>query len=429
VISDTAMTCRENGLANDVSSGGGAPVAVRPFPYPYKAAIAICSDLDETPTGREYFEMGRFLNTTEPTRFGIGVGLEVGNTIYFDMPTSQFSYWNGTDADREKVRALIRSGHIDCLHSFGDLATTRRHAGVALDELARHDCTLKVWIDHAVAPTNFGADIMRGSGDIDGTPSYHADLTCAFGIEYVWRGRVTSVIGQDTSRRLGGIATADHPLASAMTLGKELVKGMLARMGRAKYASHLANDVLWQGSLRSGQPVTEFLRSNPSWAGISVHDTADGLGEVLTKEFLRHLIARAGACVLYTHLGKISTADRRLSATTRQALGWLAQAQTSGDVLVTTTRRLLDLCRARRAVSWTATPVGEDLRLDVTIGPLGRLNRSLLDGLTFYVAKPTRTSVHVDGDEQPPFVVNPPDHSGRGSVSLTWPRLTFPGVR
>ncbi len=87
---------------------------------------------------------------------GPGVGLEVGNSIYFDMPPDQFAYWNTDDAGREMVRALIRSGHIDCLHSYGDLATTRRHAARALDELARHDCRLRVWIDHGTAATNFG---------------------------------------------------------------------------------------------------------------------------------------------------------------------------------------------------------------------------------------------------------------------------------
>ena len=39
--------------------------------------------------------------------------------FYFDMPPDQFAYWNTDDAGREMVRALIRSGHIDCFHSFG----------------------------------------------------------------------------------------------------------------------------------------------------------------------------------------------------------------------------------------------------------------------------------------------------------------------
>ena len=108
---------------------------LRRFPYPYKAMLAICSDLDETPDGDAYWEIARYLNTTQTTAMGQGAGLEVGNTIYFDMPAEQFSYWNTNDAGRAMVRALIQSGHVDCLHSYGDLATTREHAGRALDEL------------------------------------------------------------------------------------------------------------------------------------------------------------------------------------------------------------------------------------------------------------------------------------------------------
>src|SRR5882724_8721210 len=125
------------------------------MPYPYRALLAISSDLDETPHRSVYRESMRFLNTTESTSMGQGVGLEVGNSIYFDMPPDQFAYWNTDDSGRTMVRALIRSGHIDTLHSFGNLATTRDHARRALEELARHSCQLQVWIDHAVAPTNF----------------------------------------------------------------------------------------------------------------------------------------------------------------------------------------------------------------------------------------------------------------------------------
>ena len=158
---DTAET-----VASTDETSTASPVEVRHLPYPYQAAVAICSDLDLTPDKHVYFETSRFLNTTDATAMGRGVGLEVGNTIYFDMPADQFSYWNTDDAGREMVRTLIRSGHVDCLHSFGDLAQTRADAARSLDDLAKHGCRLEVWIDHAVAPTNLGADIMKGRGDV-----------------------------------------------------------------------------------------------------------------------------------------------------------------------------------------------------------------------------------------------------------------------
>ena len=402
-----------------------ASVGLRPWPYPYRAALAICSDLDETPTADEYLELARFLNTGEATRFGRGVNLEVGNTIYFDMPGSQFSYWNADARARARVRAIIQSGHIDCLHSFGDLADTRQHAARALDELARHECALKVWIDHAVAPTNFGGDIMRGSGDVPGSPAFHADLTHAFGIEYVWRGRVTSVIGQDVERRLAGIASPAHPVASGITVAKEAVKGLVALGGSAKYAPHKSNLVMWQSTLRSGQPVIEFLRSNPSWAGVSVHESLDGLGEVVHERTLGRLIERQGACVLYTHLGKTAQPGRSLAPGTRRALDLIADARDTGELLVTTTRRLLDFCRAKREVSWTASTAADGLRIDISTVTPG-FGRRALEGLTFYTEPVPRVRLVVDGRDLPGVRLNAPDETGRASVSVAWPRLQFP---
>src|SRR6266853_6864390 len=105
----------------------GRSIQVRRYPYPYRAMIAICSDLDETSDQDVYYELMRFLNTSQFTSMGPGVALDIGNSIYFDMPPDQFAYWTTDDKGREMVRALIRSGHIDCLHSFGDLATTRKY--------------------------------------------------------------------------------------------------------------------------------------------------------------------------------------------------------------------------------------------------------------------------------------------------------------
>src|SRR5687767_703972 len=185
-------------------------VTLRRFPYPYRSMLAICSDLDETSDRQQYIESSRFLNSRGSTTMGEGVALEVGNTIYFDMPANQFAYWNTDDVGRRAIRTLIRSGHVDCLHSFGDLASSRADAARALDELDRYDCRLRVWIDHAIAPTNFGADIMQGSGDVQGAEAYHADLTLAYGVRYVWRGRVTSMIGQGRTPSLRGLFNRRH---------------------------------------------------------------------------------------------------------------------------------------------------------------------------------------------------------------------------
>lgn len=320
---------------------------MRGIPHPYQAALAICSDLDETPDYDTYFELMRFLNTTKTTSMGEGVGLEVGNSIYFDMAPGHVSYWNASDKDRERFRALMRSGHIDCLHSFGDLATTRQHAGRALDELSRHDCHLKVWVDHAVAPTNFGADIMQGHGDEPSHPAYHADLTMGYGVRYVWRGRVTSILGQDRPASFAGIADWRHPVASTRTLAVEATKQVLGACGSRKYRLHKGNRIMRPVRLRDNKcQAQEFLRSNPFWKGVSGHDTGWGIGEVLSRRFLDGLVARKGKCILYTHMGKLGPGMRRFSDATVRSFRLLAEYRRSGKILVTTTRRLLEGCES-----------------------------------------------------------------------------------
>lgn len=399
-------------------------VALRRIPYPYRAILAICSDLDETPDSDTYVETLRFLNTTADTRFGRGVGLEVGNTIYFDMPQGQFSYWNTDDRGRARTRTLIRSGHVDCLHSFGDLATTRRHAARALDELDSHGCPLQVWIDHAVAPSNFGADRMQGAGDLQNAPIYHADLTWAHGVRYVWRGRVTSVTGQGVRRRLGGIFDARHPLMSARTFVKETAKGIAARRAGNRYALHQSNDVLRAATLRSGQPVYEFLRANPHWGGVNRGETAWGIGEVITARMLRRLQARAGTCILYTHLGKTPDRHRPFGDRGLTALRHLARERREGRVLVMTTRRVLGYTLAARTAAWTIELRGNELHIQLrTTDPVTAADAQ---GLTFYVPDPRHARISLNGV---PCAVqqNPEDHTGRPSVSLPIHPLEFPG--
>jgi hypothetical protein len=375
----------------------------------------------------------RFLNTAEATVMGPGVGLEIGNSIYFDMPPGQFSYRNTNDAGREMVQSLIHSGHIDCLHSYGDLIHTRDDAHRALDELAARDCRLEVWVDHGTAASNFGADIMQGHGDEPGHAAYHADLTTGYGIQYVWRGRVTSVIGQNVPPRLCGMFSSCHPVRAAKTVAKELAKQTLARCGNEKYAMHAANNVLRPVRLRDGTAVYEFLRANPHWGGVSSGDTGQKIGEVLSDSFLDCLIARAGACVLYTHLGKVRHPDRPFDDAA--VAGWrrLAEASQSGKVLVTTTRRILGYCRAMREVKLSAAQHGTTLCLELSTGATGSvIPRPLsvrdFDGLTFYVSNPEATRITIDGREVANIVRNPPDHTGRRSISLSWPRLEFPDL-
>jgi len=421
-----------NTNAGSVIKRVSTDVQLRQLPYPYRAMLAICSDLDETPDRRVYWEIMRFLNTTEETAMGPGVGLEVGNSIYFDMPPGQFAYWNTDEVGREMCHTLIQSGYIDCLHTYGELATQRKHAARALDELARHNCKLEVWVDHGTAVTNFGSDIMQGHGDEVGHEAYHADLTVGYGIKYVWRGRVTSIAGQDVPASLKGIFNWRHLTASGRTLLKETAKRRLAQAGNTKYAMHGSNETIRPTVLRDGSAVFEFMRCNPHWGGVSSCDQGRHIGEVLIDGMLDRLIRRGGTCVLYTHLGKIDDPNVPFNKKAVETFRWLAEAFRGGKILVTTTRRLLGYRRAVRKISfdssWDSKGLHIKLRTKSSESITGELSSMDLCGLTFYVPTPEKTRMTVDGCEIANLIHNEPDHTGQPSVSLAWPMLEFPKI-
>jgi len=376
--------------------------------------LAICSDLDETPDLASYMTLSRYLNTREETVIGRGLGLETGNTIYFDMAPDALSYWNTSDAGREAMHALMRSGHIDCFHSFGDLASTRSHAERALDALARNDCQLPVWVDHAIAPSNLGPDIMRGEGDVPDAAAYHADLTLAHGVRYVWLGRVSSCMGQDVrySPMTGLAQTADR--RSLVNTLKDVTKLLRGAVGDPKYALHWGNRLTRPYTLRNGQAVTEFMRCNPHPHGVSVADHAAGMGCALHPISMQRLIDREGWCVLYTHLGKQLASRDLLPSQTRSSLEALADHHHRGKILVTTTRRLLDYHSLTRNV--TCCLIDDCLVVDS-----GGVDSS---GLTLYGLQPGQ-KILLDGHFlQPQW--NPPDHTGRPSCSVPFSRLSYP---
>lgn len=395
------------------------PARLRKYPYPYRAMLSICSDLDETPDKETYFQIMKYLNTHEMTRIGKGVGLEVGNTIYFDMPGDQFSYWGTDDHGRELIHRAIRSGHIDCLHSYGDNATTRSQIERTLEALERHECRLEVWIDHAQAASNLDSQIMCGEGDRPGSAAYHADITWRHGVRFVWKGRVTSVIGQDVPRDFGGIFNPKHPLMSSKTISKEFLKGVLGRFGNKKYHMHTVNGILRHATLSGGYMVHEFIRSNPHFGGVSCGETAEGIPDVLTEEFLHELNRKGGACILYTHLGKIKDKEKIFNAGTRRAFERLSSHSQDKHMLVTTTRRLLGYFRT---VNDLATEVVES-RTEYVVKVRSRYEIHDLAGLTFYVPSNKCARLELNGLPFEELQLNERDEYGNKTVSIPWKRL------
>lgn len=412
-------------------------VSLRELPFPFRAALAICSDIDETITRDQFLAIQEFLNTKRETASGTGLGLEIGNSFFPYAADDSFAYFSGRPEDRETLRDFIRARYIDCMHSYGDGICSRNDALRALEQLERDGCRTNVWVDHWNAPSNLGKDVTAGLGDVVGAPIYHADITLQYGVRFVWRGRVSSIVGQERPFSINSFLNlfdAAHPFHTLQNSGRELIKTILARLGNRQFAIHAQNNLLRIATLSDGQQVYEFKRANNHWRGTS-YAVCQNLAYVLNRRTLARLVQVGGGMIVYTHLGQgLDGRPQILPALPPEvcaALGNLAEEYHAGRIYVTTTSRLLNYLLNRKYLNWSYTCRSDghiEIRIAGVTDPLAGAQKStvaMLQGLAFYVPNSHQASIYIDNDLINPER-NPADHTGRESVMIPRTVLTFP---
>ncbi len=210
---------------------------------------------------------------------------------------------------------------------------------------------------------------------------------------------------------------------------KEVAKIWLGVRAHPQWEMHALNRVCRPSVLRDGQRIWEFMRSNPHWAGPGRGDTADELGGVLTASMLDILVRSESACVLYTHLGKVSNPRCPFGESTQAALRRLAGMRAAGQILVTTTHRLLRYLTVRDRVRVRASRIGG--RVMVSIGQvddpaLGAFMPSLDDliGLTFVLDRSEVVTVSLASGQ---IVSCDVVHDGDKTIAaVPWRPLVFP---
>jgi hypothetical protein len=407
----------------------GSPVALRKFPFPYRAGLSISNDSDNIETLDEFLEIHRFLNTKENTSMGEGIGLEIGNSFLPYEPRSEaISYFAGDTEVARNILGLIRQGSVDIMHSYGKKSDfTRRDALAMLQELHRNQSKIDVWIDHAKSIGNLGDDVTFGLGDHKETPAYHADITLASGIRFVWLGRITMITGQSTPITVNtftSIYDSHHTFPSLINIIKEFAKNLLAVLGNKKYAMHENNELVRIKELDDGQKVYEFIRFDKYWKGVGTGATNKGFAYVISKKTLNHLMENEGYMIVYTHLGKNSDCSQFICKETQDALRQLSNDYRIGNIFVATTSRLLNYYIAHKYLNWNY-----ELRDDEVIIRIHGINdpisgavaptTGMLKGITFYVpANTAKTRIFIGNNELERIQRNPPDYTGRESVTI-----------
>ena len=422
-------------LDSSAVSIGGTPANLRKFPFPFKAAMTICSDIDETRSSAEFLEIQKFLNTRSMTSMGKGIGLEIGNSFFFYNHKNEFSYFDQDDRAKQITQAMIQSGYIDCLHSYGD-TDNRDDIVRALGSLDSANCKIEVWINHYGVSNDickkFEYMFEQCEGDNPQSSAYHTDLTLAHGIRFAWVGATTRIVGQASQPKLTTAFDPRHPRVSTGNVMKEVRKQILGRKDE-RFALHRSNDLMRPLTLADGRQVHEFIRYCNHPEGVPIGATSRGLAYVISKRNLANLIAREGYMIAYAHLGKNGDRAPVIATESQSALRHLATLNEQGEIYVSTTAKILKYKFAHQSI--VATQVQRNGRTQITIcefdDPIeGRRIPSIeeLQGITFYVEDSKRTDIFLASQKITQLQLNPADETGRPSVTIPLHSLCFPDV-
>lgn len=403
--------------------------SLRKFPYPYKAAFAIANDIDNTPSLKIFLEVMKFLNTDSTTSLGRGLNLEVGSGFWFfnSTSTSQLSYYKGKSATETDFayfcRTLWKSGHLDILHTYGNFdegGFKRQFAEQSINELEKYGAGIKVWINHGNKNNlqNLGRfEFQEGANP--GSLVYHFDLLELYGVRFIWSGRMTHIIGQNGEN----------------TYNVRLTNFAQKLLSKTKYRNlrepifDFENRLLMEATLQNTSEVWDFVRFVNRF-GIEQTQDVYGLIKQTYPSIIKRLISNSGYLVLYTHMCEGVSNFGNLPRKLIRNFEFLSKMYHEGDLLVTTTSRLLQYNEVYSNIVWKIDNKDGIAKIEIfphinALGVKQKLSEDMLQGITFYCDDPHKTTIFFDNE---PIKIqrNSKDVTGKYSVTISWQKLEYP---
>lgn len=391
-------------------------LGLRKFPYPYQAMLAISSDADHQ-TLRKFNLIHRYLNTTQWTPMGRGLGLDISDSFFMyngsdrlvsvDYNRSsiqdELTYFRGLSGLRyagDIIDAYIHSGWMDTIHTYGDFNMntqsltrfSRPLASQALSTLNRQGDLVSVWVDHGNKSNvdNFGRYgasrfFSYQQGANPRSPYYHTDLLIPFGVRFVWTGESGDLFGLDN---------AIYPI---LLPDGHRVWGF-RRYTAEGYTRHTGTEWVW---------------------------TVDRLAEELSPYHLASIEWNHQYAIVGQHL----SADNEvvpLPGNGIIALNRLANEYHRGRILVVRTSRLLQYNVTQQYLRYYVTDESGKAVIHLTAvndpvtGPRA-ITLADIRGVTFYTRDPSRTELRIWNARVAPSLVqvNPSDGYAP-SISIKW---------
>lgn len=353
-------------------------IAVRKYPFPYRAALAINNDTD----GMDWqaFEDWHAFTNGE-------LGLEVTDSFWVWAADGSFALQHGMPWQRDlaatpetdRIVELAQAGLLDTLHSYGDWPCdydlNRGDIDHALALLDRHNLRPRAWVNHGgghLRGHNMGgAWATYQGGDNPAHPSYSLRDLQARGVRYFWldalfdNDRVSAdvqlpEIPPVQIRRWGSVNDRDSGTRADVFPGASADDKQL--LGK-----HYHESLLTACIGRDSTPFWGFKRYRGHEA-----PTVASLPLQLSNAHLDALVADEASAVIYQHMGvwrALGRAKRHASQRNstppvfdegaQWALRDLADRYHSGRLLVAGTARLLDYHRMRDHLRYTIEDHGD----------------------------------------------------------------------
>ena len=436
-------------------------ILLRTFPYPFKAALAFSNDVEGIETPEEFIAFQRYLCSTENTPWGKGLGLEIGASVTcFDVsglseftifksglradtvislydeegnslvsPDTSVAYslnTEGVPPGRKVIVDFIRAGYLDVLNGygfFGEAGFKRELAELTSEFFHNTGLSVPVWMNLSNESSYqcLGRKPLQ-QGDDPGSKYYHADILPALGVRYVNLADHTAMIGLEAEEGIGRwLKKQVEFIKSAWTSTRDLGIDL-----------NWNNRLLNEYTLDDGQEFFRFRSFiNPDGVIPESGFDVNYLAQQLNNEILGRLIEVGGYMILHTKLGDNESYAEWIPSEARAALSNLARRFKNGEILVTTSSRLLDYYIISEILDWTWVKKGDAYIIVINKQPLAtevnfEITRDLLQGLTFYTPAPEKTRIEFDGEVISPIQINLEEESSRSSVSIPWKWLTFP---
>lgn len=389
---------------------------MRKFPYPYDAMLAISSDADSE-TLRKFNLVHEFINTTQSTPLGKGLGLDFADSVFMyngnnepgyvdinhEPMSDELSYFQGVSNRpyaASVINQYIQDGWIDTLHSYGDFSqvnpsTTqfkRQLAKQAVQALEANHDLLTVWTDHGNKSNvdNFGSYgkspfYAYQQGATPTSKYYHTNWTIPYGVKFVW---------SDTSSDEFGMKSTLFPII--LPDGRRV-------WGFWRYTNESYNS-----------------KGDPKW-----NWTPYDLNEQLTSAHLKTIEQKHEYSIVAQHLSG-TTYPGVLPASAVASLQLLAKEDHAGRILVTRTSRLLAYNVMQQYVAYDVTSSNGKAYIHIrsVLDPVLGVHSPTLDeirGLTFYTSNPAMTFIEIGKKTIPVDMIQDNKSDGiHPSIAVKW---------